>query len=131
MTVVAAVVVSGFVALSLTPMMCSKVLKSHEPNWFYDKTEGFFEAMNSGYRKVLRATLHARWVVMLVFVGVLASMVWMFTQLKSELSPVEDRGVFMAFAVAPEGSTMQYTDNYMRQVGQILGGVPEIETLFE
>lgn len=131
MTVVAAVVVSGFVALSLTPMMCSKVLKAHEANWFYDKTEGFFEGMNSGYSKLLRATLNARWAVVLVFLAVLACMVWMFTQLKSELSPVEDRGVFMAFAVAPEGSTMQYTDNYMRQVGQILGTVPEIETLFE
>ncbi|MGH8769376.1 MAG: efflux RND transporter permease subunit [Burkholderiales bacterium] len=131
MTVVAAVLVSGFVALSLTPMMCSKVLKEHESNWLYDHTKGFFEGMNRGYRRILHATLHARWAIVLAFVAVLAAMVWLFLQLKSELSPVEDRGFFMAFVVAPEGSTMQYTDNYMRGVGEILKSVPEIETLFE
>ncbi len=131
MTVVAAVLVSGFVALTLTPMMCSKVLKEHESNWLYDHTEGFFEAMNHGYRWVLHRTLRVRWAAIPVYLVVLAAMVWLFLQLKSELSPVEDRGFFMAFVVAPEGSTMQYTDNYMRGVGEILKSVPEIETLFE
>jgi multidrug efflux pump len=70
-------------------------------------------------------------VVGLVFLGTLAVMGWLFTQLKSELSPIEDRGVFMAFAIAPEGATMQYTDGYMRQIGHILRDVPEIDTLFE
>ncbi|HWQ38206.1 MAG TPA: efflux RND transporter permease subunit [Burkholderiales bacterium] len=131
LTVVAAVVVSGFVALTLTPMMCSKVLKAHESNWLYDRTEGFFEGMNRGYQALLRGTLRARWAVALVFGLVLVAMVWLFTQLKSELSPVEDRGVFMAFAIAPEGSTMQYTDRYMRAVGEIVNAVPEVDTLFE
>ena len=131
MTVVAAVIVSGFVALSLTPMMCSKVLKEHESNWLYDHTEGIFEAMNRGYRWVLRGTLRVRWAAIPVYLVVLAAMVWLFLQLKSELSPLEDRGFFMAFVVAPEGSTMQYTDQYMRGVGEILNAVPEIETLFE
>ena len=131
MTVVSAVVVSGFVALTLTPMMCSKVLKAHESNWLYDKTEGFFVGMNSGYQRMLRGTLRVRWVTGVVFLLVLCAMVWLFTQLKSELSPVEDRGTFMAFAVAPEGSTMQYTDGYMKLVGQIINTVPEVDTLFE
>jgi len=131
MTVVAAVLVSGFVALTLTPMMCSKVLKEHESNWLYDRTEGFFEAMNRGYRSVLHRTLRVRWAAIPVYLVVLAAMAWLFLQLKSELSPIEDRGFFMAFVVAPEGSTMQYTDNYMRGVGEILKSVPEIETLFE
>jgi len=131
MTVVAAVLVSGFVALTLTPMMCSKVLKEHESNWLYDHTKGFFEAMNRGYRSVLHRTLRVRWAAIPVYLVVLAAMAWLFLQLKSELSPVEDRGFFMAFVVAPEGSTMQYTDNYMRGVGEILKSVPEIETLFE
>jgi len=131
MTVVAAVLVSGFVALTLTPMMCSKVLKEHESNWLYDRTEGFFEAMNRGYRWVLQRTLRVRWFAVPVYLVVLAAMGWLFLQLKSELSPVEDRGSFMAFVVAPEGSTMQYTDAYMRNVGEILKSVPEIETLFE
>ncbi len=112
-------------------MMCSKVLREHEANWLYDKTEGFFQGMNRGYSRILRGTLSLRWVVVLAFAAVLAFMGWLFLQLKSELSPIEDRGFFMAFVVAPEGSTMQYTDGYMRGVGEILKSVPEIETLFE
>jgi multidrug efflux pump len=131
MTVVAAVLVSGFVALTLTPMMCSKVLKEHESNWLYDRTEGFFDAMNRSYRWLLHRILRVRWIVIPIYLVVLAAMGLLFLQLKSELSPVEDRGAFMAFVVAPEGSTMQYTDNYMRAVGEILKSVPEIETLFE
>jgi multidrug efflux pump len=132
LTVVAAVLVSGFVALTLTPMMCSKLLKSHESHgMIFAWSERFFNGMNNGYRALLRAALHARWVVGLVFLATLGAMGWLFVQLKSELSPIEDRGMFMAFAIAPEGATMQYTDGYMRQIGQIMRGVPEIDTLFE
>jgi multidrug efflux pump len=132
LTVAAAVLVSGFVALTLTPMMCSKLLKEHSGHGkLYQISERFFDAMNAAYQAFLRATLRGRWIVVGIFFVVLGAMGWLFTQLKSELSPVEDRGVFMAFAVAPEGSTMQYTDRYMRQIGEMLNAVPEIETLFE
>ena len=83
--------------------------------------------MNSGYQWILRktllvplfrvpltkgrsATVDSRLIVMLVFFVVLGGMVYVFKQLKSELSPMEDRGLFLAFVIAPEGSTMQYTD---------------------
>jgi multidrug efflux pump len=132
LTVAAAVVVSGFVALTLTPMMCSKLLKAHSGHGrFYALTERFFDGMNAGYQALLRGTLRMRWVLVLVFFAVFAGMGWLFTQLKSELSPVEDRGVFMAFAVAPEGSTMQYTDRYMKLIGEMVNTIPEVETLFE
>ncbi len=132
LTVAAAVLVSGFVALTLTPMMCSKLLKEHSGHGkLYQLSERFFDGMNSAYQAFLRATLRGRWIVVGIFFVVLGAMGWLFTQLKSELSPVEDRGVFMAFAVAPEGSTMQYTDRYMRMIGEMLQSVPEIETLFE
>jgi len=132
LTVVAAVIVSGFVALTLTPMMCSKVLKAHTTHGaVYRLTERFFEGMNSGYSRILGATLRARWVVALVFAGSIVALGWLYTQMKQELSPVEDRGTFMAFAIAPEGSTMAYTDGYMRTVGQIIGKIPSVETVFE
>ncbi len=133
MTVVAAVLVSGFVALTLTPMMCSKLLKPHgaRPSAMFQLTERMFEGMNNGYRTILRGALRARWVVGIAFIAVLAATVWLGTQLKSELSPVEDRGTFMAFAVAPEGSTMQYTDGYMKLIGKMINEIPEVDTLFE
>jgi multidrug efflux pump len=131
LTVAAAVLVSGFVALTLTPMMCSKLLKhhaSHSP--IYNLTERFFEAMHRGYAAVLRATLRARWTVMIVFAAVAVAGGWLALQLKSELSPTEDRGMFMMFAIAPEGATMQYTDRYMFAVEEIAKTVPEISTIF-
>ena len=133
LTVSAAVLVSGFVALSLTPMMCSKLLKHHASHGrIYNWSERFFEGMNNGYRRILRATLNARWAVGLVYLLVIASLGWLGWQLlpKDELSPVEDRGMFMMFAIAPEGSTMQYTDRYMVAVEEIAKTVPEISTIF-
>ena len=58
----------------------------------------------SGYRRMLSATLRHRWAVGLVFFAVLGVMVWLFLQLKGELSPEEDRSLFLAFVIAPEGS---------------------------
>ncbi|HKQ26292.1 MAG TPA: efflux RND transporter permease subunit [Burkholderiales bacterium] len=133
LTVSAAVLVSGFVALSLTPMMCSKLLKHDSSHGrIYNWSERFFEGMNNGYRRILRVTLNARWAVGLVYVLVIGSLGWLGLQLlpKDELSPVEDRGMFMMFAIAPEGSTMQYTDRYMVAVEEIAKTVPEISTIF-
>ena len=133
LTVVSAVLVSGFVALTLTPMMCSILLKKHENHGsIYKTSELIFEKINNGYTAVLRLFLKGWFVVVGVFVIAIIAMLSLFAQLKQELSPVEDRGFFMAFAIAPEGATMQYTDRYMKQVAGILGSdVPEIETLFE
>ena len=133
LTVVSAVLVSGFVALTLTPMMCSILLKKHENHGsIYKASELIFEKINNGYSAVLRLFLKGWFVVVGVFVVAIIAMLSLFAQLKQELSPVEDRGFFMAFAIAPEGATMQYTDRYMKQVAGILGSdVPEIETLFE
>ncbi|HTS53668.1 MAG TPA: efflux RND transporter permease subunit [Burkholderiales bacterium] len=129
LTVATSVIVSGFVALSLVPMMCSKLLK-HEHSWVYSKTEPFFQSMTNGYRALLSATLRHRWVIGVVFIAVLGVMSWLFTQLKAELSPEEDRSLFLAFVIAPEGSSMQYTDSYMHAVEDIAKGVPEIDTMF-
>ncbi len=129
LTVATSVIVSGFVALTLTPMMCSKLLKPGHGR-IYTYTEGFFEGMNNGYSAILRATLRHRWVVLVVLLAVVVALVFIYKQLKSELSPVEDRGLFLAFVVAPEGSTMSYTDGYMHVVEGITAKIPEITTMF-
>ncbi|MBK8016601.1 MAG: efflux RND transporter permease subunit [Betaproteobacteria bacterium] len=129
LTVATSVIVSGFVALSLVPMMCSRMLK-HEHSWIYRKTEPFYTGMTEGYRSMLKATLRHRWVIGVVLVAVIGAMYWLFTQLKAELSPVEDRSLFLAFVVTPEGSSMQYTDGYVHAVEEIAKNVPEIDTMF-
>jgi len=129
LTVAAAVLVSGFVALTLTPMMCSKLLH-HEQSFFYTRTEPFFEAMNRGYHRLLAFTLKHRWLVVASFIGAAGAAGWLFSTLKSELAPLEDRGFILGVLSAPEGSTLEYTDSYAREIERFLKEIPEIDTYF-
>jgi multidrug efflux pump len=131
LTVASAVVVSGFVALTLTPMMCSKLLR-HQPSHgrVYNALEGFFEGLASGYKRALAWSLAHRPVIIAVFVAVAVGGGLLFKALKSELSPLEDRGFFIGIMVAPEGATMDYTDGYARIWEEIYSQVPEITSYF-
>ncbi|MBM3393204.1 MAG: efflux RND transporter permease subunit [Betaproteobacteria bacterium] len=129
LTVATSVIVSGFVALTLVPMMSSRLL-SAKHSWIYNKTEGFYQGMNNGYQACLRFLLRNGWIALVTFAVAIGGGWWLFKQLKSELSPDEDRSNFLAFVIAPEGSSMQYTDSYMKEVERMAAGVPEIQTLF-
>lgn len=131
LTVSAAVVVSGFVALTLTPMMCSKIFKAHERHGtLYNLTEKLFQAMNRSYRWLLYGVLKLRWLMMLLLIATGYGAVYLYPQIPQELAPTEDRGIFIGFMLAPEGATLDYTDRYARQVEQIYAQVPEINTYF-
>ncbi len=131
LTVASAVLVSGFVALTLTPMMCSKLLRAHETHGrFYQRTERWLRALNAGYRSTLEHALRARWTVVLIGLAVGGSSALWYANLKSELSPLEDRGIILTVIVAPEGSTMEYTDTYARQIETMFAGIPEVNTYF-
>ncbi len=120
LTLAGAVVVSGFVALTLSPMMCSLMLKAnHNPGWFYRVSERFLLGMNELYRSALGATLKARPVVLLVWLVVAVGAGVLIRILPSELSPFEDRGVVANIISAPEGSTPEYTLRYTRQLENI------------
>ncbi|MDG4551460.1 MAG: efflux RND transporter permease subunit [Candidatus Contendobacter sp.] len=126
-TVAAAVLVSGFTALTLTPMMCSKLLHhQRKHNWLFNLSEQFFQAMNRGYRRALVWALDWRWLVVALFFATGAGAVWLFLHLKSELSPLEDRGTIIGVIVAPEGATLAYTDGYARQLEQFYQAIPEV-----
>jgi multidrug efflux pump len=132
LTVTSAVLVSGFVALTLTPMMCSRILKAHEKHGgLFLAMERFFHGMTEGYRRTLAGALRRRWLVAAVFVAVAAGGVVIGVKgLKQELSPLEDRGFFITLVIAPEGSSMQYTDEYMRAIEKMFSQVPEIRSYF-
>jgi multidrug efflux pump len=131
LTVAAAVVVSGFVALTLTPMMCSRLLRHERAHGrIYNALERFFKEVASGYRRALAWCLHHRPAVVAVFLLVAAGGVTLFKNLKSELSPLEDRGYFIGVMIAPEGATMEYTDGYARIWEKIYSEVPEITNYF-
>jgi len=132
-TVAVTVLISGFVALTLTPMLCSRMLQSEHgrvKSGLSGAIDRFFDAMNRSYERALRGALKHRGfslagaALLAVLIGVL------FVLLPRELVPTEDRGVAFGIVIAPEGSTLDYTDRYMRQVESILLPLPERHGLF-
>jgi multidrug efflux pump len=86
--------------------------------------------MTRGYRRVLTAALARRWLVMLAFALVAGSNVLLLGALKSELAPIEDRGVILGVFLGPEGATLDYTDRYARQIEGIYAKTKDIERYF-
>ena len=126
LTLAGAVLVSGFVALTLSPMMCSLLLKHQEKHsWLFNLVEGWLTALTNGYRRSLTAVLHARWVVVVAWIAVLGAGAVLFMNLKSELSPLEDRGVILGIVSAAQGSTPQYTADQIKPIEQFYAQVPE------
>lgn len=121
-----AVLVSGFVALTLTPMMCSVLLR-HEPrhNRWYNLIENALNALGSAYERGLQRALRRRvWVVAIGLV-VAAGSVVLFNVVKSELAPVEDRGVVFGVVSAPEGATLSYTLQNMQDIEKFYANIAE------
>ena len=131
-TLAGAVLVSGFVALTLSPMMCALILKPHarQHGTAYRVVERGLHSLTAGYRRTLTAALHRRGLVLLVGALVAGGGAWLFTTLKSELAPLEDRGFIFGVHMAPEGSTLAYTDSYARRLEKFYSEIPEINRYF-
>ena len=125
------VVISAFVALSLTPMMAARILrpvdKAQHGALFLAFDRGF-NALNRGYGRLLGWSL--RHPVLLLAAGGVALwvMVLAYRGLDQEFLPEEDRGMFICFAVAPEGSTSEYTGRMVEQMDRIISEIPEIRS---
>lgn len=132
-TIAAAVIFSSFVALSLTPMLCSKILKRHtKENKFYNFTEPFFEKLTNIYRSHLTFFLKYRWAAFIVIVICGFTTYFVGGSLQSELSPLEDRSNVRISVTAPEGATYEYTERYMSELAQfIMDSIPEVPSPIE
>ena len=126
-----AVVVSGIVALTLSPMLSSVLLRHNpKPSWFDRGMETVLQAITRGYNHTLNWTLRHRWVVLLVMVGSGLVSWFVLGDLKRELSPVEDRGVIVAQINGPDGATLDYTNRYAKAIERIGEGYPEFDRVF-
>jgi multidrug efflux pump len=131
LTLAGAVLVSGFVALTLSPMMCSLLLKHQtRHNFVYRFIERGLTALTNGYRRALRLALTVRPAIVLMGLLVAGGAYVIFTQLPRELAPTEDRGTILAIGVAPEGSTIDFTDRYAKRIEKALMDEPLVERTF-
>src|SRR6185503_19290102 len=130
--VAVSVAISGFVALTLSPMLCSKILrpihggKSRAARAF----DAFFNGVDNTYERVLTGSLRHRALTLGIALALLVGSIFLFRIMPRELVPVEDRGIAFGIVIAPEGSTLQYTDSYVRRIEQILLPLPERRALF-
>ena len=132
LTLAGAVLVSGFTALTLSPMMCSKLLHHEDKHGrFFEFGERLLKGLDHGYRTGLDRVLRLRWLTIGAAAAVAAGMVGLFLSLPHELAPAEDQGIIIGFGTAPEGATIDYTDRYAKQMEDIYEAVPEQNRFFK
>lgn len=120
------VLVSAFVALTLTPMLGAYFLKKKEkPGWFYEVTEPFFVRMNNGYARLLITFMKFRWLAWVFLAGTASLIYFVGKEIPSELAPVEDRSNMNLIAVAPEGVSFDYMKKHMTEVGKYVNDSTE------
>ncbi len=127
--VAGSVLVSAFVSLTLTPMLCTRLLRRETGHGrFYLRTEPFFERLGEGYRRSLEAFMGRRWLVFPILGGSVALIAVVYAALPSELAPLEDKGRINVNATALEGATFDYMDQFMDRLGPFVAEeVPEHE----
>ncbi|MGB5297720.1 MAG: efflux RND transporter permease subunit [Thiogranum sp.] len=130
-TLAGAVLVSGVVALTLSPMLSSRALKPHgQQGRFEQWVEHWFERLAARYRIMLHGMLNALPVTLLFATVVLVSIFFMFITSKNELAPVEDQSILFFQATAPQTATIEYNEAYTRQIVEAFESVPEYHESF-
>ncbi len=131
LVIAGSVIISSFAALTFTPMLATKLLvKRQKQNWFYRKTEPFFEGMNTFYRRTLTAFLHHRiWAIPLVLLTV-GIIVWLWMRIPAEMAPLEDRSQITINTRGPEGVTYEFMRDYTETINSLVDTlVPEAEAI--
>ncbi|MDR0713966.1 MAG: efflux RND transporter permease subunit [Bacteroidales bacterium] len=123
-----AVIISAFVALSLTPMMCSKILShSSSQNKFYLMTEKFFVSFTEGYTDMLAGFVRKRWIAVAIIIAAFGAIVLLFVNLKTELAPLEDRSRITLRISMPEGTSYESFCQYIDEIADMVqDSVPEL-----
>ncbi len=128
------VAISAFVALTLSPMVASRLLRPHAPGRKRGGLVGFFErtmdALNRRYARGLSWSLHHPALIIFFTVCSLGLSVLLYTHLEKEFLPDEDKGRLFCIVIAPEGSTSEYTDRMVQKMESIISATPEVDGYF-
>ena len=122
-----AVIISTFAALTITPMLASKILvRQEKQNWFYEKTEPFFVGLNNFYSSTLASFLKRRWLALPLVVIMFGLIGWLWTSIPAELAPLEDRSQINIRTMGSEGATYEYIRDYTENLNLMIDSlVPE------
>ncbi len=130
LTLAGSVVLSGVIALTLSPMMCSRLLKGGAQSKFERAVEAFFEGLKTRYMRLLAKALAAPGPVLLVGFAVLASLYPLFNGIATELAPEEDQGIVLVSAQSPASTSLGYLTENTAKIGAIFDGLPEKSSYF-
>ncbi|MDB6127209.1 MAG: multidrug transporter AcrB [Verrucomicrobia bacterium] len=136
LTLAISVLVSAFVALTLTPMLCSRLLRvkivegRRQHSRLHDWTEPFFVGLNRMYARMLQGALRHRLGVIAAVAVFTAAGLFCYTKLQRELAPLEDRGIFVANFISPVGSTPAYNIAYAKEMEQTILAIPEVDRTY-
>ena len=132
LTLAGAVVISGIVALTLSPMMCAKLLRHEEnPSGLAHKLDQIFDALKKRYQRALHGTLDTRPVVLVFAVIVMCLIPVLLKFTKSELAPEEDQGIIFMIASAPQPTNLEYLNKYTDEFVSIFKEFPEYYSSFQ
>ena len=120
LTMAAAVFLSSFAALSLAPMLASKILLAKRKRTTVPRIDKFYRGVRKFYRRLLKKSIRRPTVVFVLFTALVVSMVWLFDKIPSEYAPKEDRGAFFVIVNGPEGATYDYMKEYMDEIEERL-----------
>ena len=125
-TLAGAVVVSGVIALTLSPVMSSFLLNSHvSEGWMAQRAERFFGRLGDAYGRVLDVSLHHRWVTGLIAVAVLISLPFLYNAAQRELAPVEDQSTVLTAIKSPQQANIDYVEKFGKKWDDVMKTLPE------
>ncbi len=124
------VLVSALVSLTLTPMMSSRMLKkSRQHSKIFNRTEQWINDLINGYNRTLKSFIKRRWLALIIIFVSLGIIFGIGLLIPSELAPMEDKGRLQIVATAPEGTSFELMDDYIRQIMNIADTIPENQSL--
>lgn len=131
LTIAFSIVISTFLALTLTPSLCALLLRKgqHPPAWlepFFNQVNRFLDWLTLEYEKSLRFLSHFKLFVVGIFAVLIALTGWLYTSVPTAFVPEEDQGYFITIVQAPEGVSLQYTSDVMAQVEATILDIPDV-----
>ena len=122
--VAGSVIISSFAALTITPMLATKILKRRQQkSWFYNKTEPFFAGMNRYYSISLDMFLRHKYIAIVIMIAALGGCVWMWKSIPAEMAPMEDRSSITIRTMGAEGVTYEYMRDYTEEISRMADSI--------